>query len=287
MACRGRGKVGDQMQGWIKLHRELAQKAIWLESTPEQKVILITLLMMANHDEREWEWEGKKYQAKPGQFVTSLPSIVKNCGKGITIQNVRTALKRFEKYGFLTDQSTNKNRLITIVNWGLYQGTEDETNSQTNRQLTGNQQATNRQLTANKNDKNDKNDKKYIYNVAKFDDESIPMQLAKHLKKEILKQDSTTKVPDDLTNWAIEADRMIRLDKRDPKEAANLITWAQNDDFWKANILSMKKFRAQYDKLKRQAHRNKGSRKVFDDDYEYQERVTDKDAFFNFAFEEA
>ena len=287
MACRGRGKVGDQMQGWIKLHRELAQKAIWLESTPEQKVILITLLMMANHDEREWEWEGKKYQAKPGQFVTSLPSIVKNCGKGITIQNVRTALKRFEKYGFLTDQSTNKNRLITIVNWGLYQGTEDGTNSQTNRQLTGNQQATNRQLTANKNDKNDKNDKKYIYNVAKFDDESIPMQLAKHLKKEILKQDSTTKVPDDLTNWAIEADRMIRLDKRDPKEAANLITWAQNDDFWKANILSMKKFRAQYDKLKRQAQRNKGSRKVFDDDYEYQERVTDKDAFFNFAFEEA
>lgn len=287
MACRGRGKEGDQMQGWIKLHRELAQKAIWLESTPEQKVILITLLMMANHDEREWEWEGKKYQAKPGQFVTSLPSIVKNCGKGITIQNVRTALKRFEKYGFLTDQSTNKNRLITIVNWGHYQGTEDETNSQTNRQLTGNQQATNRQLTANKNDKNDKNDKKYIYNVAKFDDESIPMQLAKHLKKEILKQDSTTKVPDDLTNWAIEADRMIRLDKRDPKEAANLITWAQNDDFWKANILSMKKFRAQYDKLKRQAHRNKGSRKVFDDDYEYQERVTDKDAFFNFAFEEA
>ena len=287
MACRGRGKVGDQMQGWIKLHRELAQKAIWLESTPEQKVILITLLMMANHDEREWEWEGKKYQAKPGQFVTSLPSIVKKCGKGITIQNVRTALKRFEKYGFLTDQSTNKNRLITIVNWGLYQGTEDETNSQTNRQLTGNQQATNRQLTANKNDKNDKNDKKYIYNVAKFDDESIPMQLAKHLKKEILKQDSTTKVPDDLTNWAIEADRMIRLDKRDPKEAANLITWAQNDDFWKANILSMKKFRAQYDKLKRQAHRNKGSRKVFDDDYEYQERVTDKDAFFNFMFEEA
>ena len=91
-------------------------------------------------------------------------------------------------------------------------------------------------------------------NVAKkFDDDSIPMKLALHLKKEILNQDPSTKVPDDLTNWATEADRMIRLDKRDPREAAHLITWAQNDSFWRANILSMGKFRKQYDRLKRQA----------------------------------
>ena len=89
--------------------------------------------------------------------------------------------------------------------------------------------------------------------VAKrFDDDSIPMKLAMHLKKEILNQDPSTKVPDDLTNWATEADRMIRLDKRDPREAAHLITWAQNDSFWRANILSMGKFRKQYDTLKRQ-----------------------------------
>ena len=79
------------------------------------------------------------------------------------------------------------------------------------------------------------------------------MKLAIHLKKEILNQDPSTKVPDDLTNWATEADRMIRLDKRDPEEAAYLITWAQNDSFWQANILSMGTFRKQYDKLKRQA----------------------------------
>ena len=91
-------------------------------------------------------------------------------------------------------------------------------------------------------------------NVAKkFDDDSIPMRLALHLKREILSQDPNTRVPDDLTNWATEADRMMRLDKRDPQEAANLMTWAQNDHFWRANILSMGKFRKQYDKLKRQA----------------------------------
>lgn len=150
------------MQGWIKLHREITEKAIWIESTPEQKTVLITVLMMANHKEKEWEWRGERFKAEPGQFVTSLPSIVKKCGKGITTQNVRTALRRFEKYEFLTDESTNRNRLITIVNWHVYQQEESQTNRVTNRQLTGNQQATNRQLTANKNDKNVKNEKEHI-----------------------------------------------------------------------------------------------------------------------------
>ena len=142
------------MQGWIKLHRCLLDKPIWSGSTPEQKVVLLTLLMMANHKGKEWEWKGKKYKAEPGQFVTSLDSIVKKSGEGVSIQNVRTALKRFEKYEFLTNESTNKNRLITIVNWGFYQSCEEESNKQTNKQLTSNQQATNKQLTTNKNDKN-------------------------------------------------------------------------------------------------------------------------------------
>lgn len=147
--------------GWIKLHRELLEKPIWEGSTPEQKVILVTLLAMANHKEKEWEFQGEKYKASPGQFVTSLDSIVKKAGTGISIRNVRTALQRFEKYGFLTNQSTNKNRLITIVNWGLYQDSEEQTDKQSDRQLTSNRQATDKQLTTNKNvrKKEGKNDK--------------------------------------------------------------------------------------------------------------------------------
>lgn len=151
------------MQGWIKLHRELLDKAIWTESTPEQKTILMTILMLANHKEKEWEWKGKRFKAEPGQFVTSLEKIALKSGKGISIQNVRTAIKRFEKYEFLTNESTNKNRLITIVNWCTYQATDDEPNKQNNKQLTSNQQATNKQLTTNKNVKNDKNVKKNKY----------------------------------------------------------------------------------------------------------------------------
>ncbi|EAG2252989.1 DnaD domain protein [Listeria monocytogenes] len=137
--------------GWIKLHRDLKEKPIWKSSTPEQKTILVTLLMMANHKENEWEWMGKPFKAKPGEFVTSIKSITEECGKGISSQNVRTALKRFENYGFLTKESTKVNTLINIVNWGVYQDSENKSNILANNQLTNDSQTANKQLTTNKN----------------------------------------------------------------------------------------------------------------------------------------
>ncbi|ANE40233.1 replication protein DnaD [Listeria monocytogenes] len=137
--------------GWIKLHRDLKEKPIWKSSTPEQKTILVTLLMMANHKENEWEWRGKPFKAKPGEFVTSIKSITEECGKGISSQNVRTSLKRFENYGFLTKESTKVSTLINVVNWGVYQELENKTNTVTNKQLTNDSQTANKQLTTNKN----------------------------------------------------------------------------------------------------------------------------------------
>lgn len=146
-------------QGWIKFYREVLDKFIWKDSTGKQNAILATILLMANHEQSEWEWKGEKYCVQPGQFITSLSSIAKNSGKDISIQNVRTALKRLEKLGFLTNESTNKSRLITIVNYKEYQGINNKFNKATNKHLTSNQQAPNKHLTTNNNDKNDKNDK--------------------------------------------------------------------------------------------------------------------------------
>lgn len=143
-------------QGYIKLYRELMDKAIWTQSTPEQKVILITILMMANHEEKQWIWKGKKYKCKPGQFITSLDGIAKRSGSDISVQNVRTALVKFEKLEFLTNKSTKTGRLITIVNWGNFQGRDGSPNKATNKDLTKSQQRPNKELTTNKNDKNER-----------------------------------------------------------------------------------------------------------------------------------
>lgn len=141
------------MEGFFKIYRELFEKPIWLNSTPEQKVILIALLGMANHKDNEWEWMGVKYKTAPGQFVTSLNKIASTCGKGITIQNVRTALNRFEKFGFLAQESSKSNTLINIVNWAIYQAESKTPNKETNKELTKNQQRPNKDLTTNKNER--------------------------------------------------------------------------------------------------------------------------------------
>ena len=144
--------------GFIALHRKLLDSPIWQVTTVEQKVILITLLLMANHSEKKWYWQGEEFICQPGQFITSLPNIAKTAGKNLTVQNVRTALKKFENLNFLTDQSTKTGRLITIVNWQAYQGKKEVGNKQPNSQLTDSQQTPNRrpnsQLTSNNYDNN-------------------------------------------------------------------------------------------------------------------------------------
>lgn len=155
-----------QDKGWICLYRDLLEKTIWQNSTPEQKTILITLLLMANHKQKQWEWKGKKYTVKEGEFITSLEKITLMCGKGITTQNVRTSLKRFEKLQFLTNESTKQNRLIKIENWGLYQDKENQPNKATNKDLTKTQQRPNKDLTTNNNDNNDNNDNNIFNNLS-------------------------------------------------------------------------------------------------------------------------
>ena len=146
-------------KGWIKIHRVLLDKPIWQLSTPEQKSILITLLLMANHREKKWEWNGTQFACQPGQFVTSLEKIAEKSGAGISVKNVRTAIARFEKLGFLANESAKTGRLITIVNWGNYQLLDKEGGKETGKDLAKTRQTPGKHLATNKNDKNVENEK--------------------------------------------------------------------------------------------------------------------------------
>lgn len=140
------------MEGWIKLHRCLIDKPIWVQSLPEQKVVLITVLCLANHSDKEWIWQGEKFVVREGQFITSLDSLASK--SGVSKRSVRTALANFEKLEFLTDKSTKTGRLITVINWSLYQGDIKKTTDKS----TKNRQSTDKAPTPNNNDKNDKNE---------------------------------------------------------------------------------------------------------------------------------
>jgi uncharacterized protein YdaU (DUF1376 family) len=76
------------------------------------------------------------------------------------------------------------------------------------------------------------------------------IKLASLLKVEILRNKADYKITQaQERSWAVTADRMFTLDGRKPDEAAELIRWAQKDEFWMANVLSMDTLRKKFDQL--------------------------------------
>jgi len=49
--------------------------------------------------------------------------------------------------------------------------------------------------------------------------------------------------------WARDIELLLRIDKRDPKEAEAVIRFAQSNSFWRRNVLSGEKLRKQYDRI--------------------------------------
>ena len=143
-------------KGYIKAYRKLLDDSVW-RLPPEQKIVFITLLLMANHAENDWLWQNEKFTCKTGQLITSLDALAKRSGPGISIRNVRTAIANLEKLKILTNKSTKTGRLITICNWNEYQGFIAP-GRQTDRQRSD------KEMTTNKNGMNVREEiyKKYI-----------------------------------------------------------------------------------------------------------------------------
>lgn len=257
-------------QGWIKLHRKILRSDMYKSLNSKQRDVMITVLLMANHEENEWEHGGELYRVKPGQFVTSLNSIKNNCANDVSIQNIRTALDKMKTWGFLTWKSTNKNRLITIENWAIYQSNDSETNKQTNNQLTNNSQTTNNQLTTNKNDiRMNKNDKEINTSRRKqreYEESSPYMKMAKYFLQKIREWKPDYVFRGNMHTWADHFRKIHELDKRSKESIKEVIDWATSDDFWQVNILSPAKLRKQFDTLQarmnQERNREQGSKVV-------------------------
>ena len=83
-------------------------------------------------------------------------------------------------------------------------------------------------------------------------------ELAERLKVLILGNNPKAKLPQDYKVWALEVDRMIRLDKRTESEIEQVMDFSQKDDFWRSNILSVSKLRKKFDQLWLKMQKNPG-----------------------------
>ena len=143
--------------GYIKLYRTLQDSTVWNASNSVQRDILINILLSANYTSKSWMWKGVRYTCEAGQLITSVESLRKMAWKTTTTRNVRTALAKFEKLGFLTIETTKSATLITIVNWAFWQGEMCENDKASDKEVTKNRQRGDKEVTTNKNEKNERN----------------------------------------------------------------------------------------------------------------------------------
>jgi hypothetical protein len=123
------------MEGWIKLHRKITEWE-WY-TTPNMFQLFLHLLLTVNYEDDRWEG----MTIKRGQRIFGYRKLSQETG--ISIQSIRTCLKRLKSTQEVTIKSTRKYSLITICKYEEYQINEKEcntqTNTQTNTQLTHNQ----------------------------------------------------------------------------------------------------------------------------------------------------
>jgi DNA-binding transcriptional MerR regulator len=132
------------MSGWIRIHRQFLNWE-WFNKS-EAVHLFMYLVLKANH--KDGFWQGN--EIKRGQLITSFGKI--STDTNISLQTIRTLLKKFEKTNEINMQTTNKFTRVTICKYDSYQTENEETNTK----ATNKQQTTNTQLTTNKNVKNNK-----------------------------------------------------------------------------------------------------------------------------------
>lgn len=105
---------------------------------------------------------------------------------------------------------------------------------------------------------NDDGPDKYEF---KFTEESVEIQLSRFMIDEMLNIKPDSIVPgkdiNSLQNWSQHIDYMVRIDKRTPRDIAELFRWAQGNSFWCSNIRSPRKLREKWDTLELQRNRGK------------------------------
>lgn len=142
------------MAGFIKLHRKFLK---WEWQNDSKMVhLFLYIILSANFEPKKWQG----IPIERGQFITGLKSLSLNTG--LSIQSIRTCLKKLQNTKEITIKPTNKYSVITVVNYNTYQLREDTTNKQTNKPTTNNQQSNNIQSTTTKKDKKVNNDKNKI-----------------------------------------------------------------------------------------------------------------------------
>ena len=142
-------------EGFIKIYRQLLEWEWYTDVNT--KVLFLHCLLKANYKTKKYQ----KNTVKKGSFVTSLESLSKETG--LTIRQTRTALEHLISTGELTNKSSSKSRIITVVNYDKYQDADKQNDKQTTSKRQTKCQASDKQATNDRQATDNSRRKKEVY----------------------------------------------------------------------------------------------------------------------------
>ena len=238
----------QETETFIKLYRKIMEWEWYTDVNT--KSVFIHCLLRANWKDTKW----RGINIKRGQFITSNQSLAREVG--LTVQNVRTAIKRLLLTRELTRSATAKYTVLTVVNYNSYH----PANKVANKQLTSNQQTTNKQLTTDKNNNNNKNNKNISKDITKVDPKNKAIQSRNIELIEYFKEKLGTDL-DGTGNWRYCTHLYNKLkrnypDKNTIEGVKLLIDTALQDEFHSQNTTGFKYLFNNMQKIIRQAKAN-------------------------------
>ena len=139
------------MEGWIKLHRKIVEWKYFKNS--EIYHVFTALVLMANHKDG-FTQDGTLI--KRGQLMTSYASLKNQTG--LSESKIFRIIEKLKIEKQIEKQGSNKNTIISIINYDDYQDIEIDTE----KQMKSKRKASEKQVKTNKNAKNVKNEKNNI-----------------------------------------------------------------------------------------------------------------------------
>ncbi|MGG4452372.1 hypothetical protein [Brevibacillus porteri] len=165
-----------------------------------------------------------------------------------TISTILDWLVKAEMIEIDRGRGNRQYTLISIVNWGNYQGFDSEG-------VTENGEGRKQQTDINKNEKNEKNEKKKTSSRTRsrtYSEDDTYFKMAKHFFGKVSAVAEEAELGHlilkvDLQKWADEFRKLVEIDNVTDKHLINAVMeWVSKDSFWRTNCLSAKKFRDRF-----------------------------------------
>lgn len=208
--------------GFVKLSKQVLEWQ-WYND-PNVARLYFHILLKANFKENNW----RGIEIKIGEFVTSIDKL--HVELNISIQTIRTALKKLERTGYIQLKPTNQFTLIKLLNSDVYDSQSNNNIKQSDKQKTIDQHSNNKQLTTTNKEKKENTSKEKIevfkaelYKHNNFSNDILDSFFMYWTEKD--KQTGRTRFEDEkywnleirLQNW-----KLFKTNKQEKKRPINL-----------------------------------------------------------------